>query len=135
MLPLTITHISYKRVRYLWSQLNKSTCEPLYLVSKLEQINEIVIRNFLTKGIQKTTRGTFKIDYKKFDILPGLIEPDVLQTLQALPGVQSVDESVSNINIRGGTHHENLIVWGSNKNVSIGSFLWIDFGVQSIPNK
>lgn len=127
---LVISHLSYKGVRYDLSILNLSNCEPLYLVSKVEQINEIVIRNYLTKGIQKTTKGSYEIDYKKFDILPGLIEPDVLQTLQALPGIQSADESVSNINIRGGANHENLLLWDGMKMYQSGHF----FGLISAFN-
>jgi len=34
-----------------------------------------------------------------------------LQTLLSLPGIQSVDERISNLNIRGGTHDQNLILW------------------------
>jgi len=49
--------------------------------------------------------------YKDFGIIPGLIEPDLLQTIQALPGVLSVEETVSDINVRGGTNDQNLILW------------------------
>ena len=127
---LVISHLSHKGVRYQLNSLSQTSCEPIYLVAKVEQISEIVVRNYLTKGIQKTTKGSYQIDYKKFDILPGLIEPDVLQTLQALPGIQSADESVSNINIRGGANHENLVLWDGMKMYQSGHF----FGLISAFN-
>lgn len=127
---LSISHLSYKGVQYLVRALNHESCTPLYLVPKVEQITEIIVRNYLTKGIQKTSNGSYEIDYNKFDILPGLIEPDVLQTLQALPGIQSVDESVSDINIRGGSNHENLLLWDGMKMYQSGHF----FGLISAFN-
>ena len=59
-----------------------------------------------------------------------MIEPDVLQSIQALPGVLSVDETVSNINIRGGTHDQNLILWEGIKMYQSGHF----FGLISAFN-
>ena len=56
-----------------------------------------MVNNYLTKGISKTNNGTIEVDTKTFDILPGLIEPDVLQIVQNLPGITSVDERISNI--------------------------------------
>ncbi len=79
---ISFRHISYKSVQYLASQFSETKCNNHYLIPKVEQISEIVIRNYLTKGIRKTITGSFDIDYKDFEILPELIEPDVLQTLQ-----------------------------------------------------
>jgi hypothetical protein len=59
-----------------------------------------------------------------------LIEADVLQTVQAFPGIQSVNETVSNINIRGGTHDQNLILWDDIKMYQSGHF----FGLISVFN-
>jgi hypothetical protein len=51
-----------------------------------------------------------------------LTEPDVLFTIQALPGIQSIDETVSNINVRGGTHDQNLVLWDGMKMYQQGHF-------------
>lgn len=106
----------------------KKLCAPIYLEELSEFLPEVILVNYLAKGIDKTTDGNFKIDYTNFGILPGLIEPDVLQTIQALPGVQSADETVSNINIRGGTHDQNLIQWDGIKMYQSGHF----FGLISM---
>lgn len=127
---ILIKHISYQTIEYNVGQFNKEKCNKLHLTINTEQINEIIIRNYLTKGINKTTEGNYNINYKNFGILPGLIEPDVLQTIQALPGILSVDETVSNINIRGGSHNENLILWDGAKMYQSGHF----FGLISAFN-
>ena len=54
----------------------------------------------------------------------------MLQTIQALPGVQSIDETVSDINIRGGTNDQNLFMWDGIKMYQSGHF----FGLISIYN-
>ncbi|WP_338358175.1 TonB-dependent receptor plug domain-containing protein [Yeosuana marina] len=95
-----------------------------------QQLDEIIINNYLTKGITKLNDGTTTIKPETFGILPGLIEPDILQTIQALPGVYSIDETVSNINIRGGTHDQNLFLWDGIKMYQSGHF----FGLISAFN-
>jgi len=98
-----------------------------FITQKLE---EVVVTNYLTKGISRKSDGKTAIKTKDFGILPGLIEPDILQTLQALPGILSVDETVSNINVRGGTHDQNLILWDGIKMYQSGHF----FGLVSAFN-
>ncbi|HKK12112.1 MAG TPA: TonB-dependent receptor, partial [Flavobacteriaceae bacterium] len=59
---------------------------------------------------------------KKLGILPGLTEPDVLQSIQLLPGVQSPTETAAGIYIRGGTPDQNLVLWDGIKMYSSGHF-------------
>ncbi|HEX6430704.1 MAG TPA: carboxypeptidase-like regulatory domain-containing protein [Niastella sp.] len=47
-------------------------------------------------------------DLKKMVMAGG--EPDVLKSLQFLPGVQASNEGVTNLSIRGGSHDQNLIL-------------------------
>lgn len=95
-----------------------------------QRLEEIVVSNYLTTGITKLNDGSLTIKPETFGILPGLIEPDVLQTIQALPGVLSTDETVSNINVRGGTHDQNLLLWDGIKMYQSGHF----FGLISAFN-
>lgn len=98
--------------------------------NKVQHLEEVVVTNFLTKGISKTNNGTIEADTKAFDILPGLIEPDVLQIVQNLPGIISVDERISNINVRGGTNDQNLILYEGIRMYQTGHF----FGLISAFN-
>jgi hypothetical protein len=97
---------------------------------KIQNLEEIVITNYLTSGITKMNDGSITIKPQTLGILPGLIEPDVLQTIQAIPGVLSADETVSNINVRGGTHDQNLLLWDGIKMYQSGHF----FGLISAFN-
>lgn len=95
-----------------------------------QRLEEVVITNFLTSGLTKLNDGTITVKPDNFGILPGLIEPDILQTIQALPGIISIDETISNINIRGGTHDQNLLLWDGIKMYQSGHF----FGLISAFN-
>jgi len=97
---------------------------------RMQSLEEVVVTNYLTTGITKLNDGSITIKPKTFGILPGLIEPDVLQTIQAIPGVLSSDETVSNINVRGGTHDQNLLLWDGIKMYQSGHF----FGLISAFN-
>ncbi|WP_019036997.1 TonB-dependent receptor plug domain-containing protein [Psychroflexus tropicus] len=90
---------------------NDIDCYSFKLTPFFEMLDEVFLTNLLTSGIQKFASGGLEINYKDFGLLPGLVEPDVLQSLQALPGITSRKESVSYLNVRGGTHDQNLFLW------------------------
>ncbi|MAB47158.1 MAG: TonB-dependent receptor [Flavobacteriaceae bacterium] len=96
----------------------------------LQKLSEVVVSGYIVKGINKLSNGSFEIKVSEFDILPGLVETDVLQAVQAFPGIQSINETVSNINIRGGSHDQNLILWDDIKMYQSGHF----FGLISMFN-
>ena len=110
--------------------LSSDDCDRIVLLQRMEYLKTVVLTNFISRGIDKNVDGSVTVDYQKFDILPGLIEPDVLQTIQALPGIQSVNETVSFINVRGGTNDQNLILWDGIKMYQSGHF----FGLISAFN-
>ena len=97
---------------------------------RTQLLDEVILVNYLTKGISLKNDGTTKLKPSVLGILPGLTEPDILHAIQALPGIQSVDERVSNVNIRGGTHDQNLILWDGIKMYQSGHF----FGLISAFN-
>lgn len=101
-----------------------------FLEEKVKLINEILIKKYISTGIEKDQDGSYIISPKKGGIIPGLVEPDVLQTMLYLPGIYSIDESLSNINVRSGTHDQNLILWNNIKLYQTGHF----FGLISTIN-
>lgn len=127
---LTIRHLGYKTTIIETDFFNSDGCSTIYLDQQDERLSEVVIMNLLTKGINKKSDGSYLIDFSNFGILPGLLETDALQTVQALPGVQSINETVSNINIRGGSNDQNLLLWDGIKMYQSGHF----FGLISIYN-
>lgn len=76
-------------------------------------LDEVIVKSeYLTFGFDKNKKdGTLSLQPDKLGVLPGLIEPDVMQSLQLLPGISSPSESASNLHIRGGTPDQNLILF------------------------
>lgn len=120
----------YSTLRLSGASFTDTSCPPIFLSYKIELLNTVTLNNYLAKGISKNLNGSLTVNYNEFDILPGLIEPDVLLTIQALPGIQSVNETVSYLNIRGGTNDQNLILWDGIKMYQNGHF----FGLISAFN-
>ncbi|MBT8274098.1 MAG: TonB-dependent receptor, partial [Bacteroidia bacterium] len=105
-------------------------CPVIYLEVAFEELNQVVLTKFLTTGLQTRYDGSMVLNTKNFGILPGLTEPDVLQSIQALPGVESINESIANINVRGGSNDQNLMLWDGIKMYHSGHF----FGLISAYN-
>ncbi|AZJ35656.1 hypothetical protein D6T69_09045 [Tenacibaculum singaporense] len=137
----------------------KKKCELVYLIGEIErqtplifnQINEryyyitknsnfkpneynllkeVLVTNYITSGINKKRNGTISILPSQLGVLPGLTEPDVLESLKIIPGVQSPNETAAGIYIRGGTPNQNLVLWDGIKMYYSGHF----FGMISAFN-
>ena len=127
---IEISHLNFEKKIIPPSELYVSDCPKIKLVPIIQKLEEVVTQRYLTSGIYKKEDGSLEIKPRKFGILPGLIEPDVLQTLQQIPGINSIDETVSNINVRGGTHDQNLFLWNGIRMFQTGHF----FGMISAFN-
>ena len=124
---ITVHHISYADKKLILSNLS-SDCQVVMMEPNQQILPEIVLSDYLITGINKLNNGSYRIDFNEFSILPGLTDSDVLQSVQAFPGILSVNETVSNINIRGGSHDQNLILWDGIKMYQSGHF----FGLISM---
>jgi len=125
---LTIRHIGYKPLhikKKVWNN-NASIYE---LTPDVQALKEVVV-NYIAKGLDKLPDGSIQMNVQNLEILPGLSEPDVLNAVQVLPGIQSVNETVSDINTRGGTNDQNLVLWDGVKMYQTGHF----FGLVSAFN-
>ncbi|WP_298901124.1 TonB-dependent receptor plug domain-containing protein [uncultured Psychroserpens sp.] len=99
-------------------------------LSDVQELDEVFLLEYPTIGINKKSDGSISVSPDKLAILPGLIEPDVLQSLQILPGLQSPDETASGLYIRGATPDQNLVLWDGIKMYYSGHF----FGILSAFN-
>ena len=97
---LTIVQID-KRYFSIYNQVQENIKE--------EQLKEILVVGFLSKGINKVDQK-ISITPQKVS-LPGVTDADILLSLQQLPGVKSPNETASGLHIRGGTPDQNLILW------------------------
>lgn len=128
---IKVQHLGF-RTRFITAEdyVSNNPCKEIVLGIRYQQLEEVVVYELLTSGLTKQLDAGITINPGEFGILPGQIEPDVLQTIQALPGIKSIDETVSNINIRGGTNDQNLMLWDGIKMYQSGHF----FGLISAFN-
>ncbi|TLP82127.1 TonB-dependent receptor plug domain-containing protein [Maribacter sp. ACAM166] len=128
---ILIKHLGFKPLFIEAKELaNAAECKTIAMGLSYQKLDEVIVSQFLTTGLNKSIDASIELNLAKFGILPGISEPDILQTVQALPGIKSVDETVSDINIRGGTNDQNLILWDGIKMYQTGHF----FGLISAFN-
>jgi CarboxypepD_reg-like domain/TonB dependent receptor-like, beta-barrel/TonB-dependent Receptor Plug Domain len=129
---LKVSYLGYQSKEFLAKQFftEQGNCKQIELTEETLELNQVFITKFLTTGLQKRLDGSTVLNTEKFGILPGLTEPDILQSIQALPGVESTNESIANINVRGGTNDQNLMLWDNIKMYHSGHF----FGLISAYN-
>ena len=125
-----VKHLGYQTLLLNVEQFTSLNCPSFLLESQVYALGEVLLSSYIVRGIDKLDDGNFEIDFANFSILPGLVENDVLQSAQSLPGIQSINETVSNINIRGGSNDQNLILWDDIKMYQSGHF----FGLISAFN-
>ncbi|WP_460219510.1 TonB-dependent receptor domain-containing protein [Psychroserpens sp. MEBiC05023] len=77
----------------------------------VQELDKIILNSYLTKGISKQKDASYQIDLTSLGILPGLTEPDVLESIQLLPGVVSPNETASGFLVRGGKIDQNRLLW------------------------
>ncbi|WP_025664309.1 TonB-dependent receptor [Aquimarina megaterium] len=108
---LTISYLGYKTIAIPLKKVINKKCDTYILSPEDFVLNEVIIKEYLTSGIVKTRDGSVKIQPNNLNIISGLSEPDILQNIQLLPGIESPLETASGIYIRGGTPDQNLILW------------------------
>ena len=103
----TLTTLSFQKIdeRYIIVYESKLT------EKNIELLDNVVITGYLTKGIEKNKDATFTISPEKLGILPGLIEADILESIQLLPGVISPNETATGFTVRGGAMDQNRVIW------------------------
>lgn len=126
---IKISHLGFQDIIINSNEFDKG-CLPISIFQEASLLEQVLIEHYFTEGIQKNVDGSFKLNSKNNGLVPGQTENDVLQIIQVLPGIESIDESISNINIRGGTQDENLILWDGIKMYQNGHF----FGLISAFN-
>ncbi|MBW1298563.1 TonB-dependent receptor domain-containing protein [Aquimarina litoralis] len=120
---IDIRFLGYKNRRFIARELQSTDCVKIQLSEDDFQLGEVVITEYVTSGISRQgANSAINIDPSKLGILPRLVEPDILQTLQFLPGIQSPTETASGLHIRGGTPDHNLVLWDGIKMYSSGHF-------------
>lgn len=126
---MEFSHPNYFNTQGNSAAFDDESCTEIYLYPEIE-LDEVLIKEYLTKGISLNSDNSLRIVPQEFGVLPGLINADVLHSLQYVPGVVNTDETIAQINVRGGTHDQNLVLWNGSRMYQTGHF----FGMISAIN-
>ncbi|MDF1696150.1 MAG: TonB-dependent receptor plug domain-containing protein [Saprospiraceae bacterium] len=107
---IEISYIGYESL--ILDVLELVQCPTIVLKTKQFSFEEIIVKEYVTSGIEQSVDFDHMIlNPGRIQMVPGLTDADVLQMVQLLPGVQSMDESATGIHVRGGTPDQNLILY------------------------
>ncbi|HET6557214.1 MAG TPA: TonB-dependent receptor [Prolixibacteraceae bacterium] len=91
-------------------EIGKSTELHIELSPQSKSLNEVIIHGHKST-IHSTSVSKTTIQIKQIKAIPSMTgEPDVLKSLQLLPGVQTAGEGSTNLSVRGGSFDQNLII-------------------------
>ena len=106
---LEVSYLGYSPIRRpltLKKDLNLS-----FALTPDARISESGITSRRDAGILSTRPGSTVLSASLIESTPAVFgEPDILKTIQLLPGVQNANDGFSGINVRGGGLDENLIL-------------------------
>ncbi|MBQ4822140.1 carboxypeptidase-like regulatory domain-containing protein [Aquimarina sp. MMG016] len=127
---IKIVFIGYKEKLMSITDFKNTRCPKIPLFTQSTALEEVLIVEYITKGVGKNIDGSLGVSNEDLGILPGQTEPDILQSIQLIPGIGSPDETATGIQIRGGSPDQNLILWDNIRMYNTGHF----FGMISAFN-
>jgi hypothetical protein len=82
------------------------------LYSQVLTLKKVIVSAEKASNVRSTNMGEQKIDIKTIKQVPVVFgEADVLRVVMTLPGVQTVGESSTGLNVRGGSTDQNLVLF------------------------
>lgn len=127
---ISISFIGYGILIISMHKILDRTCRTYPLEPKNVALDEVIVQEYLGTGMYRGNDGSISINPGNLELLSGLSEPDILQNIQLLPGIESPSETASGLYIRGGTPDQNLILWDGIKMYNFNHF----FGMISAFN-
>src|SRR5690606_23757318 len=71
---ITINYVGYRSLELSARDFKSGECSTFFISAKIEPLSEILLQNYIIKGINKSSTGALEINYVDFGLLPGLIE-------------------------------------------------------------
>ncbi|RED97861.1 TonB-dependent receptor [Marinoscillum furvescens] len=107
---ITFQHVAYKP-RQVRITRQPSPCLPIVLHESITELEAVTVQHYVAPGISKNSNGAIALNLSEIGVLAGMTEADVLHSLQVLPGIQSFNETVSHLNIRGASNDQHNLSW------------------------
>ncbi|WP_196890428.1 TonB-dependent receptor [Aureivirga marina] len=108
---LEIQYLGYKTVSKK-IDFNRNMTLTFSLAPDVENLGEIeIVSKGITTDIKKPALGVYTIKASQIKKIPSVGgEPDIIKSIQVLPGVSNNGEGSSGFNVRGGAADQNLIL-------------------------
>ena len=126
---VTIRYLGYELTNLPVETFLVSGCVDIQLTPSVNDLGEFVVTDYAIPGVAKV-QNKLVFNPEQLKLLPGWIEPDIMQAIQLSPGVNSPYESAANLYIRGSTPDQNLVLWNGIKTYNQSHF----FGALSAFN-
>ena len=109
---VVLSYLGYQDLRKSLQNFQNPACTEVRLQTQSISMPTAIIREFTLDMLESDLQeNRFRFNPERIPTLPGWGEPDVLRSLQLLPGVNSSDGSATNLSIRGSTSDQNLLLW------------------------
>ena len=96
----------------------------LNLTSRVINLNEVIVNSETLDKVNNIQNGMERISEKTLSTIPSLFgEKDIIKSLQLLPGITSTSEGAADLNVRGGTADQNLLLLDGIKIYNSSHFL------------
>jgi TonB dependent receptor/CarboxypepD_reg-like domain/TonB-dependent Receptor Plug Domain len=101
------------------------------LVTQVMTLKKVIVSAEKASNVRKTDMGVQKLDIKTIKQVPVVFgEADILRVLTTLPGVKTVGEASTGLNVRGGSTDQNLVLFNDATIYNTAHF----FGLFSVFN-
>jgi ferric enterobactin receptor len=107
---LSISYLGYKtkRTRVI---ANSAIAVTVELDEEYKELEEVAITANADRNVADPTMGVTKLKMQTIEKMPAFMgEVDILKSVQLLPGVTSVGEGTTGLNVRGGNADQNLLI-------------------------
>ena len=72
----------------------------------------MVVKDYILDGVTEgDAYSSVNLNYDQITNWQTNVEQDLFKTVQLIPGINSVDESATNLSIRGSSADQNLLIW------------------------
>lgn len=108
-----MSYLGYTSIKFTLQEILYGSC-PTWDMDINQDLfsGDIVISDYLLDGIdQGDDYNGFSLDFDQLSKNHSTVEHDILKTAQLLPGINSIDDSATNLQIRGSNPGQNLILW------------------------
>ncbi len=109
---LVVQYLGYEPQRHCLQDLLRESCPTLRLAPAAFELASVTVEEYLADGITATPDGRrVTFDTRKTPPIPGFAGTEVYRMLSLLPGINNAGETAGDLNIRGGSRDQNLILW------------------------